>query len=39
MNLDTRAAGVLGGGEDLAADFFREVGHPANGAHFRWDGL
>jgi hypothetical protein len=38
VNLNARAGGVLGGGEDLAADFFRDVGFAAIGAHFCWDG-
>jgi len=30
---------VFGGGEDLAADFFRDVRLAAIRAHFCWDGL
>ena len=39
INVNARAGGMLGGGEDLAADFFRDVGLAAIGAHFCGDSL
>jgi hypothetical protein len=34
INLNPGAGGVFGGGEDLTADFFRDVGFATIGAHF-----
>jgi hypothetical protein len=34
INMDAGAGGEIGGGEDLAADFFCNVGFAAIGAHF-----